>query len=656
MGIFFDDSRPDRRKRANRNVGAVERSRQLVSSPIPKAQAYELLTDHEIMFGGDRTFICDTESYINYWLAAFQCLETGKVVLFEDSPNSKVDAAKLAFMLHRFKIITFNGDVYDLPMLMLAMQGVAAWKLNEISREIIGSEMRIRDVEQKFHVRRPLINHIDLIEVAPIQASLKTYAGRLHTPRMQDLPYPFDAWLTEEQAANVRDYCVNDLVGTKLLYEHLKPHIELREQLGAEYGLDLRSKSDAQVAEAVLTLELEKAGVRISRPKVDAGATFKYEVPPFMRFQTPQFQQALEVVRNATFVIGNDGKADTPAEIKALKLRLGSGLYRMGNGGLHSSEKAQTYVSDNQYVLIDRDVTSYYPFIILTLGLYPPHLGPLFLRVYESIVHRRLKAKKEGNKTVAEGLKIAINGSFGKLGNKYSALYAPQLVTQTTVTGQLCLLMFIEMVELAGIQVVSANTDGIVIRCPRDREKDLELIVMEWEARTNFNTEETRYRSIHSRDVNNYIAVKEDGTCKTKGVYSEKGSALGSVLSKNPESLICSDAVQAFLAHGKPVAETIRECADVRRFVNVRSVTGGAEKDGTYLGKSIRWYYAEGEAGAIHRATNGDKIPQTDGARPLMILPDSLPPDLDYDHYVSKAVEILFEVGYYTRAKSAELF
>lgn len=62
--------------------------------------------------------------------------------------------------------------------------------------------------------------------------------------------------------------------------------------------------------------------------------------------------------------------------------------------------------------------------------------------------------------------KIVLNGTFGKLGSKYSFLYSPNLMIQVTITGQLALLMLIEALEAAGISVVSANTDGIVSRCP----------------------------------------------------------------------------------------------------------------------------------------------------------------------------------------------
>lgn len=143
---------------------------------------------------------------------------------------------------------------------------------------------------------------------------------------------------------------------------------------------------------------------------------------------------------------------------------------------------------------------------------------------------------------------------------------------------------------------------------------------------------------------------------KTKGVYSEKGSALNSVLSKNPECLICSDAVQAFLARGVSIDKTISECKDVRRFVTVRTVKGGAEKDGRYLGKAIRWYYAKGEFGTINYVISGNKVPKSDGAKPLMHLPNEVPLDIDLERYVSDAIEILHEIGYYDKPKLRTLF
>lgn len=296
------------------------------------------------------------------------------------------------------------------------------------------------------------------------------------------------------------------------------------------------------------------------------------------------------------------------------------------------------------------------------------HLGEAFLKVFRIIVNRRLEAKRAKNKVADQGLKITINGTYGKLGDTFSNIYAPDLQAQVTISGQLFLFMLIEMIELAGIPVISANTDGVVIKCPADRYSDLEAVIIAWEEQTGFLTEETRYRSIHCRDVNNYIAVKESGGdasgrllseqlgCKVKGVYSEVGSALNSVLSKNPECLIVSDAVQAFLACGQPIAGTIHGCQDMRRFVAVRTVKGGAHKNGVYLGKAIRWYYAKGETGTINYVLTGNSVPKSEGAKPCMDLPEAIPADLDYDWYYNAALKALYDIGVYKRAQTPQFF
>lgn len=656
--MFFDESRPDRKKRARIAAGPYRGPRQLAHSPVPPAKAYGLLSRDEVMFGPSRVLVFDVESYVNYFLVAFKCLETNRVFFFEDYGDVTIPLNDLAYILQRHLLVGFNSQKYDIPMLMIALQGVRAWKLKQISDEIILGGLQTYEIEQRYGIETRNFNHIDLIEVAPISASLKIYSGRLHCERMQDLPYPPDAELEPWQIINVRDYCVNDLDNTQLLYENLKPQIELRVTLGKEYGIDLRSKSDAQIAEAVIKSELEKLGVDTRKPQKIVGQTFYYQVPAFVNFKTPLLQQVLHTVATTLFEVGESGKANCPETIKRLKINIGSCTYQMGNGGLHSSEKSVGHVADAHTLLIDRDVASYYPQIVLNQGLYPEHLGPAFLEVYRSIVLRRLKAKRDKNTVIADALKITINGAFGKLGSQYSRLYSSDLMSQVTITGQLCLLMLIEAIELAGIPVVSANTDGIVIKCPENRYKDLEHVVIAWEEQTGFVTEETQYKALYCRDVNNYIAVKKDneGSCKVKGIYSEKGSALNSVLSKNPECLIVSDAVQAFLARGVPMVDTITACSDVRRFVAVRQVKGGAEKNGVYLGKAVRWYYAKDEVGQMNYVITGNAVPKSEGAKPLMNLTPDVPDDLDYDYYINEANETLYDIGYYQRAHVARLF
>lgn len=654
-GIFWDDTPPPKpppKEKPKRIPPERTWERPDYLPNLAEALAFNvpLFTDAELVaatYARDK-FVFDIEVYPNYFLIAFQSLTSGKIVYFEMSPGATFDAGKLAWVMNGFCLVSFNGNNYDLPIAALALAGKDNDHLMWATEEIILRNERGDDILKKSKVKRLRLNHIDLIEVAPLRASLKIYSGRLHAKRMQDLPFVPGTVLSPEQIAIVRWYCCNDLANTALLYHELEEQIKLRETLGLRYGIDLRSRSDAQIAEAVITHEVAKAnGMRSRRPDIPPGTWFQYRVPAFVRFETETLRWAFDAVKRARFVIDESGEVGLPPELKDLRLPIGGGVYRMGIGGLHSSEQKQAVFADENTILADWDVASYYPAIALNQGIYPEGLGTTFLTVYRQLVERRLYAKKTGDKVTADSLKITINGTFGKFGSPYSMLYSPcNGVIQITLTGQLALLMLIERMELAGLPVVSGNTDGVIVKCPRLRQNVMEGIIAQWERDTGFQTEQTRYRAVFSRDVNNYIAVKEDGTAKVKGAYAEVGSSGQTRLSKNPTGLICADAVVAFLTTGTPINETIRSCRDLTRFVVVRSVTGGAVKDGTYLGKSIRWYYAVGEQGEIVYAKNGNMVPRSTGGKPCMLLPDAFPEDVNYDWYESEALDMLRDLAY----------
>ena len=587
--------------------------------------------------------VVDCEVYMNYFLVAFASLTSGKVFYLETSTALDSDArAQLAWVLAHFKTVSFNGLGFDLPILALALAGQSTDQLKFATNQIIQQQVKPWMVLRGQKVRPLEIDHIDLIEVAPLKASLKIYGGRLHVPKMQELPFHPDLVLTPDQITCVRWYCINsDLTATAFLYMELEPQITLRASMSVKYGIDLRSKSDAQIAEAVINTEYRRlTGVDAPRTEIAPGTSYFYLVPNYIRFSTPELQRVLSIIGSACFIIGESGSPMLPPTMKDLKVTVGNSTYQIGLGGLHSCEECQAVYADEDHILVDRDVASYYPSIILNQRLSPAHLGDRFLDVYRSIVERRLKAKKDGNKVEADTLKITINGSFGKFGSKYSVLYAPDLMLQVTLSGQLSLLMLIERLELAGIPVVSANTDGVIIRCPKLAIDRMNEIVAQWERDTDFVTEETQYSAVFSRDVNNYAAVKTDGKAKTKGAYSEAS------LSKNPVATICRDALIAFLTTGKPISQTVRECRDIRRFLSVRSVKGGAVKDGAYLGKAIRWYASNVVTGDIIYAVNGNRVPLSENCRPLMELPTTFPEDVDFARYEAETFAMLKEIGY----------
>jgi hypothetical protein len=403
------------------------------------------------------------------------------------------------------------------------------------------------------------------------------------------------------------------------------------------------------MAEAIMASEIRKLKRTkfLPKPKVDPSFQHKYKPPAYIRFQTPLMNHVLSVVTNATFrVDGFTGAVIMPPEMEDFVIKMGDNSYSVGIGGMHTQESEVAHVTDDEYEVIDTDVTSYYPYLILNAGLAPELLGVDFLRVYRSIVEARVKAKAAGDSITAECLKIVINGTFGKLGSKWSIMYAPDLLLQVTLTGQLSILMLAEACELNGIQVCSVNTDGIVVKCHRSKRDFFNSLVKWWEQVSGLNTEETRYKGTYSKDVNNYIAVYEKPQkgelFKTKGLYAKTSSK------KNAVNEICVKAIKEYIANGTPVDHTIRACNEIKMFTSMRAVQGGAVKLETneYLGKLIRWYYSTEAQGEIISAKTGNKVARTDNAKPLMNLPDEFPTDINYQWYIDEANKILTKVGY----------
>lgn len=81
---------------------------------------------------------------------------------------------------------------------------------------------------------------------------------------------------------------------------------------------------------------------------------------------------------------------------------------------------------------------------------------------------------------------------------------------------------------------------------------------------------------------------------------------------------------------------------------------GGGHKDGVYLGKVVRWYYAEGEFTAIHYVGSGNKSSKNLSASPIMDLPEHFPNNINFGHYIKETAKSLTEIGCF--AKSASLF
>ena len=599
------------------------------------------------------TYTVDVECYRNYFLVLFKRVGSDETNCFELYDNCELDKHALADLMKQNLTVSFNGNSYDLFMIAAALNGFDNEHLKRLSDEIITSNKPGWMIASKHDCEppksaygRPLWNHIDIINVAPGQASLKIYGGRINAPKMQDLPIQPDATITPKQRGELRTYCLNDLETTELLYTTLSKQMKLRQDMSKQYRIDLRSKSDAQIAEAVFRKEIgELEGRKVTPIKnIDMNKTYCYLDPKIISFENKELKQTLSRLIEEEFGLAASGSISLPDWLKETKIKIGNSQYQMGIGGLHSCEKKRHVISDDTYILRDADVASYYPSIILQQGLIPENIGSGFTTIYQSIVDRRLKAKHSGDKTTADSLKIVINGSFGKLGSKYSALYAPDLLIQTTITGQLALLMLIERLEAKGISVISANTDGVVAYFHKDLEREYEEVCWEWMIDTSYELEFVDYAAVYSRDVNSYIAVKYDGSVKGKGAFAEPN------LMKNPQFPIVNEALYAYLGQGTPIEQTINSCSDVTKFLMVRNVTGGASWQDEYLGKAVRFYYSkdvdpETCIRYAGKTKNGHKVPISEGSRPLMELTERVPCDMDRQRYITMTYDCLKDFG-----------
>lgn len=603
----------------------------------------------------------DVECYTNYVLIKFKRYKDGKLLEFESLNDSEIRTDKLKKLLKSdYTFVSFNGLKYDALIIAGVLKKYPNRILKKISDDIIAYRMMTWDVEAKYRLSSPVFDHIDIMDVLPLKASLKTYGGRYHSRKLQDLPIDPGEVINREQACELSAYCENDLDTTLDLIKAEESEIALRRDLGKKYNLDCRSMSDAKIAETVLLSELEdRYDIRVRKVNFKKIKNKAITCPGVSKlrnmFSTYALRDLCADYRDSEFIISDSGKPKTPDVLKNRVFEINGTTYKIGKGGLHSCEKSTFHSATDNWLISDFDVASYYPSIVLNNDLYPSHIGREFLDIYSSIVRRRLTAKQQLQsdpsnthaRTSADSLKIIINSAFGKLGSKYSKLYAPELLLAVTVTGQLSLLALIERFELANIHVISANTDGVVCKYrPRQREQLLK-ITQKWEQETRYVLEESRYRILASRDVNNYVAVFENGKVKGKGYYTDQNDHYNQFRT-NPNMNICKHAIRDHLSTGSRIERTIADCEDIKQFAVVRKVSGGAVKNGTSLGSALRWYYDENELDGIYYLENNNMVPKSAGAIPILELPNSKPTTLNHELYIEEAINGLADLGVFS--------
>lgn len=399
-----------------------------------------------------------------------------------------------------------------------------------------------------------------------LRVGLKEIQVTMQYPNVQEFVCDWSKPLLLEDFDNMIDYNINDIESTAELLNRCKKDIDLRIAIEDEYGVRVLSKDGVNIGMKILTQKyLEKTGltwwdIEGLRSPMDY-IPLKDVILPFIKYDSPILQRVLDDMKSQIVSPGRKGYENN---------FIFNGLrYTVGVGGIHSKNDPEIIIPKEDEMLIDIDVASLYPSMLIEYKFYPKHLGPEFLEVYSQIKDERIEAKHNGDKVKNETLKLALNGLSGNLQNQHNFCYSPFAVMQIRINGQLLLLMLAERLTQIGCRIVQANTDGLFVLLKKSIYEQANKICQEWEHLTRLTLEEERFEAMYQYAINDYIAVKEGyketknpDLIKTKGMFITKV-----LLGKGLSAKIIPEAIIKYFVDGIPVEDTIKGCTDIRKFL-----------------------------------------------------------------------------------------
>lgn len=392
-----------------------------------------------------------------------------------------------------------------------------------------------------------------------LRVSLKEMQVTMQYKNVQEFVADWKSDLPVEQIDSMIDYNINDVNSTEELLNRCKKDVDLRLAIEDEYGVRVLSKDGVNIGMKILTQKyLEKTGlswydIKDLRSPMDY-IPLKDVILPFIKYDSPILQNVLSDMKNQIVSPGRKGY-ENKFVFEGLR-------YSVGVGGIHSVNSPEIIIPKEDEMLIDIDVASLYPSMLIEYEFYPKHLGKEFLEVYKQIKDERIEAKHNGNKVKNETLKLALNGLSGNLQNEHNFCYSPFAVMQIRINGQLLLLMLAEKLTQLGCRIVQANTDGLFVLLKKNVYDKLNKICREWEQLTKLTLEEDRFKAMYQFAINDYFAITEDDKVKEKGMFITSVK-----LGKGLTPKIIPKAVIAFFKDHIPVEDTIKNCEDIKDFL-----------------------------------------------------------------------------------------
>lgn len=531
----------------------------------------------------DKTvLVYDIESFPNLFTCSILNSENNKLITYEISED-KNDLGKIValFQLKEFYFCGFNNKSYDdvlINYLIIRFDDLRykpifeiTWLIKSMSDKII-KEPVANWVDYKHAY---LFNSFDLMTMsfsAKNRVGLKELEVTMGFPNVMEYEGDFSKNVPKELKDKVIEYNQNDVLATGGLLNLKKNDIELRLKLNEKYKINVLSKDNVNMGMEILKKEyLEKTNKTwddIKDLKTPCQlVAFKNIIFDFIQYTTPPLQKLLEKLKKISIDPNNKDFREV--------FEIGGVVHNISLGGLHSINNAEIIIPNEDELLIDYDVDSFYPSCLIVNNLYPKHLGIEFVDIYKNIRDERVEAKKDKNSFLADAFKYAINGLSGNLQSQYSWTYDPELVVKLRINCQLMILMLIEKFDLLGAEIVQSNTDGILIKIKKSLLPEIEKAKDEWCKLTKLSMSKEEFERFYQYDVNNYIGVKK-GFKETKDpeLIKKKGFFVDETnLGKGMSPKVIAKSLINYFVYNISPEETLKEDKDIRDYLTYQRVS-----------------------------------------------------------------------------------
>lgn len=516
--------------------------------------------------------VFDIEPVSNIFTCTCKNTESNQIYVFEIS-NRKNQLQELCkfFLSEDAYFVGYNNIHYDTPIINYCIAirnnkyannyNVITNSINNLSNAIIDkNEDDKRWLAYKYSNH---FKHIDLLTMLyskQLRVSLKAMQVTMHYKNVKEFVHNWRMPLDPDRFDELIKYNINDVESTTELLNRCKKDIDLRIEIEKEYNIHCLSDDGVNLGMKILAKRyMEKTGISWEELKTLRSPCNTVDLEkiilPIVKYDSVILQKVLQDMKNQHFVSPGRGGYENTFLFGGMKIKIGV-------GGIHGDNGTCIISSEEDELLMDEDVSSLYPSMIISHNFYPPHLGYEFVEVYSAIRTERLEAKRNGNKVKNETLKLALNGLSGNLQQEFSWVYSPFTVMQVRINGQLLLLMLAERLLNIGCNLKQINTDGILFSVPKSKVDLYKQICRDWEKETSVSLEGESFTKFYQRDVNNYFAIQEDGKIKKKGFF-HTDTYLGRGLSPK----IIPEAIINYFVNDIPVKQTVEKCEDIRKFL-----------------------------------------------------------------------------------------